>query len=249
MTQSASIRRIQRELKEITESPVPDFEAHPLEDNLFEWHFTFRGQEDSDFRGGLYHGRIQFPAEYPMKPPSFFMVTPNGRFEVEQRLCLSNSDFHPESWQPSWSVRTALIALRAYMLERDVGAIGALDFPPDVRKDLARKSVTHVCPKCKIPNCDLLSPLVSSGDGAKNEPLTPTSSCPRESEDGTEIRQRTPSDGGEEDIPQTRDTEQKVQDGAPSGADDMKKREKINALLQCALVIWIITALYRVLFA
>jgi ubiquitin-conjugating enzyme E2 J1 len=103
MAQSASVRRIQRELKEVQESSSRDFEAHPVDDNLFEWHFTFRGQEDSDFRGGLYHGRIQFPADYPMKPPSFFMVTPSGRFEVDQRLCLSNSDFHPESWQPSWS--------------------------------------------------------------------------------------------------------------------------------------------------
>jgi ubiquitin-conjugating enzyme E2 J2 len=33
------------------------------------------------------------------------MITPNGRFETNRRLCLSISDFHPETWVPTWSVR------------------------------------------------------------------------------------------------------------------------------------------------
>jgi len=33
-------------------------------------------------QGGIYHGRILLPPEYPFKPPSFIMLTPNGRFET-----------------------------------------------------------------------------------------------------------------------------------------------------------------------
>ena len=33
-------------------------------------------------QGGIYHGRILLPSEYPFKPPSFLMLTPNGRFET-----------------------------------------------------------------------------------------------------------------------------------------------------------------------
>ena len=51
-----------------------------------------------------YHGKVVFPNDYPFKPPSIFMLTPNGRFETGRRLCLSMSDFHPESWVPAWSV-------------------------------------------------------------------------------------------------------------------------------------------------
>lgn len=46
-----------------------------LQDNLFEWHFTIRGPADSEFDGGLYHGRIILPPEYPMKPPSIILLT------------------------------------------------------------------------------------------------------------------------------------------------------------------------------
>ena len=34
---------------------------------------------------GRYHGKIVFPNEYPFKPPSIFMLTPNGRFETGRR--------------------------------------------------------------------------------------------------------------------------------------------------------------------
>lgn len=36
----------------------------------------------SALQGGIYHGRILLPSEYPFKPPSFLMLTPNGRFET-----------------------------------------------------------------------------------------------------------------------------------------------------------------------
>lgn len=49
-----------------------------LQDNLFEWHFSVRGPPDSEFDGGVYHGRIVLPPEYPMKPPSIILLTVSG---------------------------------------------------------------------------------------------------------------------------------------------------------------------------
>mmetsp|Transcript_751 Transcript_751/g.1791 ORF Transcript_751/g.1791 Transcript_751/m.1791 type:complete len:181 (+) Transcript_751:820-1362(+) len=77
-------------------------------------------------QGGVYHGRILLPPDYPMKPPSFMMLTPNGRFQTNTKICLSISSHHPEHWQPSWSVRTALTALAAFMPTPGNGAIGSL---------------------------------------------------------------------------------------------------------------------------
>lgn len=50
-----------------------------FQDNLFEWHFSVRGPPDSDFDGGVYHGRIVLPPEYPMKPPSIILLTVRHR--------------------------------------------------------------------------------------------------------------------------------------------------------------------------
>ncbi|CAK5079567.1 unnamed protein product [Meloidogyne enterolobii] len=42
-----------------------------------------------------------------MKPPNLRLLTPNGRFETNKNICLSISGYHPETWLPSWSIRTA----------------------------------------------------------------------------------------------------------------------------------------------
>jgi ubiquitin-conjugating enzyme E2 J1 len=57
---------------------------------------------DTEFDGGVYHGRIVLPTEYPHKPPDFYFATPNGRFALEKKVCLTISSHHAESWQPSW---------------------------------------------------------------------------------------------------------------------------------------------------
>lgn len=54
------------------------------------------------------------------------MLSPSGRFETGVKICLSISSHHPEQWQPSWSVRTALTALMAFMPTPGAGALGSL---------------------------------------------------------------------------------------------------------------------------
>lgn len=135
---SPAVKRLMREAKELR-NPTYQYYAQPLEDNLFEWHFTVRGPPESPYEGGIYHGRIMFPAEYPMKPPSVMLLTPNGRFEIGKKICLSISAYHPETWQPSWSIRTVLVAICGFMPTKGGGAIGALDYTTEERQKLARK--------------------------------------------------------------------------------------------------------------
>jgi len=144
---------VKRLLREAAEMAVPSDEisAQPLEDNLFEWHFTIRGAPESDFEAGIYHGRIILPPDYPMKPPSIILLTPNGRFETGTKICLSISSYHPETWRPSWSIRTALTALVSFMTTDSPGAIGSYsvaEYPADARKALAKKSLTWECESC-----------------------------------------------------------------------------------------------------
>jgi ubiquitin-protein ligase len=42
---------------------------------MFDWHFTLRGPRDTEFVGGIYHGRILLPADYPFKPPNIMLLT------------------------------------------------------------------------------------------------------------------------------------------------------------------------------
>ncbi|KAM7484986.1 hypothetical protein LguiA_000995 [Lonicera macranthoides] len=145
-----AVKRILQEVKEMQSNPSDDFMSLPLEENIFEWQFAIRGPCDTEFEGGIYHGRIQLPAEYPFKPPSFMLLTPNGRFETQTKICLSISNHHPEHWQPSWSVRTALVALIAFMPTNPNGALGSLDYKKEEKRVLAVKS-REAAPKFGSP--------------------------------------------------------------------------------------------------
>ncbi|XP_057679217.1 ubiquitin-conjugating enzyme E2 J1 isoform X3 [Corythoichthys intestinalis] len=171
---SPAVKRLMKEAAELRD-PTEHYHAQPLEDNLFEWHFSVRGPPDSDFDGGIYHGRILLPPEYPMKPPSIILLTPNGRFEVGKKICLSISGHHPETWQPSWSIRTALIAIIGFMPTKGEGAIGSLDYTPEERRVLAKKSQDFCCETC---NCSLSSTLL---------PLNPNSDISLEDQMANEL--------------------------------------------------------------
>eukprot|EP01128_Nolandella_sp_AFSM9_P008983 TRINITY_DN5623_c0_g1_i1.p1 TRINITY_DN5623_c0_g1~~TRINITY_DN5623_c0_g1_i1.p1 ORF type:complete len:223 (+),score=33.79 TRINITY_DN5623_c0_g1_i1:19-687(+) len=110
-------RRLQREIRAIQRDPPPHILARPNAANILEWHYIITGPADSPYAKGEYHGKIKFPSNYPHRPPSIFMLTPSGRFQVNQRLCLSMSDYHPETWNPMWSVSSVLIGLMSFMLE------------------------------------------------------------------------------------------------------------------------------------
>ncbi|XP_068618852.1 ubiquitin-conjugating enzyme E2 J1-like [Battus philenor] len=146
-TKCPGVKRLMREALELAEA-TEEYCARPLEDNLFEWHFTIQGPKGTDFEDGIYHGRILLPKEYPMNPPHIILLTPNGRFEVNKKICLSISGHHPETWQPSWSIRTALLALIAFMPTPAEGTIGSLDYSSAERKVLAKKSKNWTCPQC-----------------------------------------------------------------------------------------------------
>ncbi|KAI7883318.1 UBC-like protein [Lichtheimia hyalospora FSU 10163] len=134
-----AVKRIMQEARELATESCYEYEAHPLEDNIFEWHFTVRGPDDTEFADGRYHGRILLPAEYPFKPPELIFLTPNGRFELNTKVCLSVTGYHPEFWQPAWGIRTVILAVMGFFPTEARGAIGGLDYTKEERRVFAKK--------------------------------------------------------------------------------------------------------------
>ena len=67
------------------------------------------------------------------------MITPSGRLETGKRLCLSMTDFHPESWNPAWSIETILVGLLSFFISNEKG-YGSVQAPDEHRRDLAMSS-------------------------------------------------------------------------------------------------------------
>jgi ubiquitin-conjugating enzyme E2 J2 len=142
MVEKHAIARLNRELALLERSDCKQFMARPSEGDTLCWHYViYNLPKDSPYYGGQYHGKFVFPREYPLKPPSIYMITPSGRFEVSTRLCLSMSDFHPETWNPSWRIETILLGLVSFMLdESDPATAGGIRSTRAHRHDEARIS-------------------------------------------------------------------------------------------------------------
>ena len=185
---SSSVKRIMSELRELQSDNTLDFTAAPTEvrvwphahmqDNLYEWHFTMRGPQDTVFENGLYHGKMILPTEYPFKAPHVIFMTPNGRWSTDTKVCVTFTGFHEESWQPAWGIRTAMLGVQALMSSReDEAGYGAASMNDEGRKMLAEqyvkwrhvlthRSVSWTCPLCRISNAEILRGVCRSNERA-----------------------------------------------------------------------------------
>jgi len=77
------------------------------------------------------------------------MMTPSGRFEQNTSICLSISEYHPESWNPAWKIESIITALISFMNSEDA-ATGCVTASKYQRECMASESVIYNF--TKVPN-------------------------------------------------------------------------------------------------
>jgi ubiquitin-conjugating enzyme E2 J2 len=223
--------RLRVELRNIAREPPQHITARPLPSNILQWYFLLEGPPGSPYEGGTYLGRLAFPTQYPYKPPAVYMCTPQGRFKTEQKLCLSMSDFHPETWSPMWSVSAVLTGLLSFML-LDEETVGSINTSAAEKRSFAKAS--HAFNRAHKVAQELFSECL-------NEPAPPPATTPAHTRASTRKRLAGPE-------PNMTEQAAVVQSADHRRARQERDKESLPSLLAWLVVfVGIVLAIFKLI--
>lgn len=84
-----------------TENPHPYLKFYMDEANSTRWYVLISGcvGRENEFEGGEYLVRIEVPPKYPLDPPHFYFMTPQGLYGTETKVCVSIGEYHKENYR------------------------------------------------------------------------------------------------------------------------------------------------------
>jgi len=105
-----ALKRINKELADIGRDPPANCSAGPEGNDLFHWQATLMGPPDSPYEGGVFFLDIQFPQDYPFKPPKVRFTTKIYHCNVNDQggICL---DILKGEWSPALTVSKVLLSI------------------------------------------------------------------------------------------------------------------------------------------
>ncbi|EIW60834.1 ubiquitin-conjugating enzyme [Trametes versicolor FP-101664 SS1] len=102
-----ALRRIQKELKDLTNNPIEGLTVEPLEENLFEWKCAIKAASDSPYKGGTFHFNLSLPENFPFKAPSVTFTTKiyHPGINEEGHICVP---VLRDQWKPTVTLSSVL---------------------------------------------------------------------------------------------------------------------------------------------
>ncbi|KAK6528298.1 hypothetical protein TWF281_009542 [Arthrobotrys megalospora] len=151
VTLPSATRRLLRDLAEIRSHPVStSVTAHPLESDIYQWHGNLHLPQKHGF---TLHFSMLFPSNYPTHPPSLLLftrlphenvLTAVGGYKVCLDMLDESIDGEYKGWSQSYSVRSILMQLEAFLTDSKElvnHRLGSLD-------DAKRDAGVFDCKKC-----------------------------------------------------------------------------------------------------
>ena len=107
-------KRIRKELELIKSDPPSNCSAGPDDDNIYNWTATIMGPTETVYEGGIFFLNIEFPENYPYKPPKIRFLTKiyHPNINASGGICL---DILKEQWSPALTISKVLLSICSLM--------------------------------------------------------------------------------------------------------------------------------------
>lgn len=110
-------KRILQEIKELQNNDSDNVTAGPVsDDNIFCWSATLIGPKDSPYEGGIFLLNINFPQDYPFKPPKINFQTKIFHPNINSggSICL---DILNSQWSPALTLSKTLLSISSLLTD------------------------------------------------------------------------------------------------------------------------------------
>tara|TARA_B100001540_G_C15640261_1_gene566245 strand:- start:348 stop:797 length:450 start_codon:yes stop_codon:yes gene_type:complete len=112
----ASIKRLKKEYDELRKNPPENCSAGPVNNNLYEWSGQIIGPTNTPYSGGVFKLQINYPSNYPFKPPKINFLTKvyHPNIDSSGSICL---DILKDKWSPALTIGKVLLSICSLMDE------------------------------------------------------------------------------------------------------------------------------------
>ena len=112
-----SKKRILKEMQELSNDANANISAGPVDDdNIFAWSATMIGPKDSPYEDGIFLLKINFPNNYPFKPPQITFDTKifHPNISSSGSICL---DILQSNWSPALTITKTLLSISSLLTD------------------------------------------------------------------------------------------------------------------------------------
>uniref|UniRef100_A0A914DU94 E2 ubiquitin-conjugating enzyme n=1 Tax=Acrobeloides nanus TaxID=290746 RepID=A0A914DU94_9BILA len=97
--------------------PPPNCTAGPAGDDIYKWEAIIMGPQETPYYGGAFKLNIEFPPEYPFKPPRVYFVTKIYHPNISWNDGYTCLDILRDKWSPAFSISKVLLAITGLLDE------------------------------------------------------------------------------------------------------------------------------------
>jgi len=106
----ATKNRLEKEYEDFQRDPPTNCSAAPKDEDIYIWEAVIYGSTGSVYEGGIFNLIIEFPTNYPFKPPKVKFTTKiyHPNINLAGGICL---DILKDNWSPALTISKVLISI------------------------------------------------------------------------------------------------------------------------------------------
>ncbi|XP_054160579.1 ubiquitin-conjugating enzyme E2 G1-like [Oppia nitens] len=137
-----------KQLNELKKNPVSGFSAGLVDDsNIYKWEVWIMGPPDTLYEGGLFKALLDFPKDFPQRPPKMKFITEiwHPNIHTNGEVCISilhepgedsfGYEKANERWLPVHTVETILISVISMLSDPNDNSPANVDAAKQFRHD------------------------------------------------------------------------------------------------------------------